>query len=66
MKVKWGCVVGGLPRLSADYKILIALIFFTFSHSILDWTALSCFFTGFFKTFLEGSVDHIIYREYNL
>ena len=38
---------------------------FKFSHSILDWTALSWnFFGGFFKTFLEGSVDQVIYRDY--
>ena len=28
---------------------------------MLDWTVLSW---NFFKTFLEGSVDHIIYRDY--
>ena len=38
---------------------------FKFSHSILDWTVLSRnFFGGFFETFLEGSVDLIIYRDY--
>ena len=32
---------------------------------MLDWTALSwVFFGGFFKTFVEVSVDHIIYRDY--
>ena len=41
------------------------LILFKFSQSILDWTALSWTFWGIFlKTFLEGSVDHIIYRDY--
>ena len=41
------------------------LILFKFSHSIIDWTALSwiffCFLGGVSKTFLEGSVDHIIF-----
>ena len=42
------------------------LILLNFSHSTLDWTtALSwIFFWWFFKTFLEGSVDRIIYRDY--
>ena len=40
------------------------LILFKFSHCILDWTVLSWnFFLG--ERFLEGSVDHIIYRDYN-
>ena len=42
------------------------LILFKFSHSILDWTVLSCNLGGFFLTFLEGSVDHIIYRDYKV
>ena len=62
-----------LPSLSADCKILIWLILFKFSHSILDWTALSWIFFsgvggrggGFLKKHTkEGSVDHIIYRDY--
>ena len=41
------------------------LIFLKFSHSILDWTALSWIFVcGFFETLLEGSVDLTIYRDY--
>ena len=40
------------------------MISFKFSHSILNWTAVSWKFWGIFKTFLEGSVDHIIYRDY--
>ena len=41
------------------------LILFKFSHSILDWMVLSWnFFLDFLKTFLEGSVDLIIYRDY--
>ena len=41
------------------------LILFKFSHSILDWTVLFWNLGGdFFETFLEGSVDHIIYRDY--
>ena len=40
------------------------LVLFQFSHSIFDWTALLWNFLGFFKTFLEGSVDSIIYRDY--
>ena len=44
------------------------VILFQFSHSMLDWTALSCkffFWGGDLKNFfLEGSVDHIIYRDY--
>ena len=40
------------------------LILFKFSHSILDWTALSWILGGIFKAFLEGSVDHIIYMDY--
>ena len=38
------------------------LILFKFSHSILDWTPLSLNFLGFLETFLEGSVDHVMYR----
>ena len=45
-------------------KIFISLILFKFSHSILDWTVYRGIFWGFFETFLEGSVDHIIYRDY--
>ena len=37
-----------LPCLGADCKILISLILFIFSHSILDWTALSWSFGGIF------------------
>ena len=40
------------------------LILFKFSHSILDWTALSWNFGGFFKNIFRGSVDHVIYRDY--
>ena len=51
------------------YKLIvknISLILFKCSHSILDWTVLSWNFGGIFKkTFLEGSVDLIIYRDYN-
>ena len=55
----------GLP--CADCKILIPPIVITFSHSILDSTVLSWIWGGgFFKTFLEGSVDHIIYRDYTV
>ena len=46
-------------------KKIISLILFKFSHSILDWTVLSWKFWGFFETILEGSVDLIIYRDYN-
>ena len=37
-----------------------------FSHSISDWTVLSWNLGGggFFETFLEGSMDNIIYRDY--
>ena len=42
----------------------MAPILFKFIHSILDWTALTWSFGGFLKTFLEGSVDHVIYRDY--
>ena len=42
----------------------MSLILFKFSHSILDWTVLSWNFWGFLETFIEGSVDHIIYRDY--
>ena len=45
-------------------KKLISLILFKFSHGTLDWTVLSWNFWGFFETFLEGSVDLIIYRDY--
>ena len=31
--------------------------------SILDWTVLSWNFGGFLKTYFEGSVDHIMYRD---
>ena len=54
----------GLPCLCADCKILIPPILFKFSHSIIDWTALSWNIFWIFETFLEGSVDHIIYRNY--
>ena len=55
----------GLPCLSADCRILISLILFKFSHSVLDWTALSWIFVcGFLKAFSEGSVDHFIYGDY--
>ena len=37
---------------------------FKFSHSILDWTAYLGILGGFFKTFLEGSVDRDFYRDY--
>ena len=51
--------------LSADRKILISLIFSKFSHSILYQTDLSWNGGGGdFETVLEGSVDHIIYRDY--
>ena len=43
---------------------IISSILFKFSHSILDWTVLSWNFWEFLKTFLEGSVYHIIYRDY--
>ena len=39
------------------------LILFKFSHSILDWTALSWNFLRIFETFLEGSVDRIIHWD---
>ena len=39
-------------------------IFLKFSHSILGWTALSWNFGGYFETFVEGSADHIIDRDY--
>ena len=35
----------------------------TFSHNISDWTALSRNVGGFLETFLEGYVDHVIYRD---
>ena len=38
------------------------LILFKFSRSMLDWTVLSWILGGFSETFLEGSVDLIIYR----
>ena len=42
-------------------------ISFKFSQSILDWTALSWNFLGiFFQTWLDGSVDYIIYREFTV
>ena len=45
-------------------KKLIPLILFKFSHSLLDWTVLSQKVWGIFKnTYIEGSVDHIIYRD---
>ena len=53
-----------LVYVCADCKIPIPPILFKFSHSILDWTALSWHLGGFLKTFLEGSVDHVIYRDY--
>ena len=44
-------------------KYLSQLIRFKFSHGILDWKALWWNWGGG-ETFLEGSVDHIIYRVY--
>ena len=42
------------------------LILFKFSHSIIDWTALSWNGGGGgSKTFLDGSVDHIILGLYS-
>ena len=41
-------------------KKLMSLILLKFSHSILDWTVLSCnFWVIFFEIFLEGSVLHL-------
>ena len=54
----------GLPWLCAKYKIFISLISSKFSHRILDLTVLSWNWREFLKTFLEGSMDHIIYRDY--
>ena len=49
-----------VPCLCADCKILIAPILFKFSHSILiGWP-----YRGFLETFLEVSVDRVIYRDY--
>ena len=39
------------------------LILFKFSHSVSDWTFCRGIFERFLKTFLEGSVDHIIYMD---
>ena len=49
----------------------ISSILFKFSHTILDWTVLSWIFFFFFgggilKTFLEGSVDRVIYGDYKV
>ena len=55
------------------YVLIVKYLFhffgFKFSHGILDWTALSWIFFFFLggggsETFLEGFVDHIIYRDY--
>ena len=49
------------------YLLIVKYLFimFKFSHSILDWTVLWWNFLGIFlKTFLEESVDLIIYRDY--
>ena len=54
----------GLPCLRADCKIPIPPILFKFSHSILDWMAISWNLSGIFKNILEGSVDHVIYGDY--
>ena len=58
--------MGGLPCFCADCKILIPPILLKFSHSVLDCTALSWNFLGIFKNILEGSVDHVIYRDYTV
>ena len=57
-----------LPCLCADCKILIPShrFCFEFSHSILDWTALSWNFWGIFRNTFRGSVDHVIYRDYTV
>ena len=55
----------GLPCSCADCKILIPPFLFKFSNSILDWTSLQWNFGEIFlKTFLEGSVDRVIARDY--
>ena len=50
----------GLSCLFADCKILISLIFFKYSYSILDWTAVSWNFGGILETFLKGYLDQPI------
>ena len=45
-------------------KKILSSILFKFSHSILDWTVLSWMGGGGVETFLEGSVNHIICRDY--
>ena len=46
-------------------KKLMSLILFKFSHSLSDWTVLSGNWGGGgVETFLKGSVDLIIYRDY--
>ena len=51
----------GLPCLSADCKILIDLVQIQPQYIRLDGLLLDFFFlSGVLKTFLEGSVDHII------
>ena len=47
-----------LPCLCADCKILISLILFKFSRSLLDWTALSWNFGGIFSNIVRGVCGH--------
>ena len=50
LKVKWGVAL----FISADCKIPTSSILFKFSHSILDWTALSWNFGGIFGNNFRG------------
>ena len=47
-------------------KKLNSLILFKFGHSILGGRSYRGIWGGFFLTFLEGSVDHIICRDYTV
>ena len=55
-------------RASLVYLLIVKYlsILFKFTHGILQWTALSPILGegSFFDPFLEGSVDHVIYRDY--
>ena len=56
------CKVRGYLVLSADCQILIALFFVLFLIQP-QYIRLNGLVVGF-ETFLEGSIDHIIYRDY--
>ena len=54
----------GICVLRPANEVIYLFILFKFKYSILDWIFFWGVRDGIFKTFLEESVDHIIYRDY--